>query len=212
VDIENKTQEEINISNDSFNIAVKFSGIPPITFNSHKLMQFLPLEGKDAAYEVCLAFIRKGKREHHFLTLSGQPGRGKTHLALGIGWHWLENKMGDVKYWQVAELLDKMRSEFDNPPKDNYGFPLLGALEKAKKTGLLILDDLGAESGTPWAKEKLDELINYRYIEQKPTVFTTNLSGEQLPPRLASRLKEGVVVVIMGEDYRERIARKRRNI
>lgn len=207
-----KTWEEVVANNERFRRLAGYSGMPTVTFDSHKLMTFLPVKGSEDGYKAVLDYVAEDgdKREHHFLTLIGQPGRGKTHLALGIGWFWLENEMGIVKYWQVSELLDKMRSEYDNPLKDDYGFPLLGAFEKAKKADLLILDDLGAEKTTEWVLDKLDNLINYRYIEQKPTVLTTNLSGDQLPTRIASRLKEGVVVVLKGEDYRERIARKRR--
>ena len=40
---------------------------------------------------------------------------------------------------------------------------------------MLILDDYGAHSSTPWAEEKLFQLLNYRFNARVPTVITTNL-------------------------------------
>ena len=45
--------------------------------------------------------------------------------------------------------------------------------EGVRTTEILVLDDLGTESATPWAQEKLFQIINYRYNFQFPTVFTT---------------------------------------
>ena len=202
------TTDEIQKRNDRFDSLVKFSGMPLITGETHLLMKFLPGKGTQEAYDAALKYVAlddegKTKREHHFLTFVAEVGRGKTHLALAIGWQWLGQGRGTVKYWQVSELLDAMRSEFDNPPKDDYGIPLPGEFDKCKGVNLLILDDLGVEQSTPWAREKLDTLINYRWLEEKPIVFTTNMKPSQLQPRLRSRIREGVVETLEGIDYRE---------
>ena len=47
--------------------------------------------------------------------------------------------------------------------------------EKVCNAPLLILDDLGVQASTPWAKEKLDQLLNHRYIHELPTVITTSI-------------------------------------
>jgi len=52
----------------------------------------------------------------------------------------------------------------------------------------LILDDLGTQSATPWAKEKLYQIFNYRYNAELPTVITTSLEVEELDPRIRSRM------------------------
>lgn len=190
------------------------SGIPIATYESHRLYNFLPIKGAKVAYQAVLDYIAvdenwEPKREHHFITLGGDPGVGKTHLALGIGWHWLVNDMGMVKYWQVEQLLDAMRREYDVKPADRYGLELPNQLEWATKTDLLILDDLGAEKGTEWANAKLDELIDHRYINLMPTVITTNLVFSQMPGRIASRLQEGITVLLDAPDYRKYKAQMR---
>jgi len=207
-------QDTIDANADKFDRLAKFSGMPLETANTHLLMKFLPSKGTEKAMAAVLKFVgvdQAGKplRQHSFITLAGEPGRGKTHLALGIGWHWIGSHSKPVKYWQAERLLAAARREFDSPRKDDYGQPLPSVLETAERVPLLILDDLGAEKTTEWAEAKLDELIDYRYINRLPTVFTTNLAPAQLTGRIASRLKEGVTVTLEGPDYREVLARAR---
>ena len=211
-------QERIEEQNERFDRMAKYSGMPVATADKLALMKFLPVKGTRKAYDAALRYVavegepghERPLREHHFLTFVGEPGRGKTHLALGIGWQWLGLNYGLVKYWQVSELLDAMRGEYDKPPLDRYGVLLPGAFEQAKKASLLILDDLGVEKSTEWAVDKLDTLINHRWLMELPTVFTTNLAPGQLQPRIRSRIKEGVTVTLDGIDYREYKAKMRK--
>jgi DNA replication protein DnaC len=53
---------------------------------------------------------------------------------------------------------------------------------------LLILDDLGVQAATPWAKEKLDQLLNYRYTHELPTIITTSTPLDNLDDRIRTRL------------------------
>ena len=63
-------------------------------------------------------------------------------------------------------------------------------METIREIPLLILDDLGAHNSTPWAQEKLFQIINHRYNNRLPTVVTTNQRLEELDPRIASRLAD----------------------
>jgi len=202
------TWEKRIADDELFRSTVKWSNIPSITYQTHRLQTFLPPRGAEGAYQAALDFI-SGKAKHHFLTFVGEPGRGKTHLALGIGWHWLENKLGVVKYGQVEGLLDDLRRGFRADTDERiYQFDEL--LKRVKEVPLLILDDLGVEQSTPWARAKLDEIIDYRYLNVLQTVVTTNLAPEKLEPRMASRLRGGIVVVLECEDYRLLKAKLRR--
>lgn len=196
---------------------VKFSGIPVKTHMKMRLFTFLPMKGAEQAYAAALQYVAvEGEpghesplREHHFITFVGEPGRGKTHLAIGIGWHWLEVKNELVKYGQVAVLLDDLRSGYNkNSPQEAHEFDM--KLNRVKECSLLILDDLGVEQSTPWVREKLDEIIDYRYINELPLVVTTNLKAAQLEPRIARRLREGVRVTLDCEDYSALIAKQRK--
>jgi len=77
--------------------------------------------------------------------------------------------------------------------------------EKIKKAPVLILDDFGEQSVTPWAQEKLYQLINYRYNARLATVITTCLSLDEIEGRISSRMVDpslSLVLNIMAPDYR----------
>jgi DNA replication protein DnaC len=69
-----------------------------------------------------------------------------------------------------------------------------------------VLDDLGTESATAWAREKLYQLLNHRYLANLATVITSNRAPERLDPRIVSRMQErafaGELLHIRADDYR----------
>jgi DNA replication protein DnaC len=78
---------------------------------------------------------------------------------------------------------------------------------------VLILDDLGEESQTSWAEEKLFQLFNHRYNHRLPTVVTTNRLPEKIDQRIWSRINDRSLVVAVevgAPDYRLRAPRERR--
>ncbi len=120
-----------------------------------------------------------------WLVLSGPSGCGKTHLAAAIADRCI--RMGrPVLFMVVPDLLDHLRAAYR--PESELGYDEL--FEMLRSAPLLVLDDLGVQSSTPWAEEKLFQLINHRYNAQMPTVFTTNLSLDRFDPRLQSRLSD----------------------
>ncbi len=93
----------------------------------------------------------------------------------------------------VPDLLDRLRSSYN--PQNPQAFDQV--FEAVRTAPVLVLDDLGAQTGTPWADEKLFQLVNYRYNACLPTVFTTNLTVADLEARLASRLTDPQVSTIL---------------
>jgi DNA replication protein DnaC len=93
----------------------------------------------------------------------------------------------------VPDLLDSLRSSYD--PGNPRAFDEM--FEHVRNVPLLILDDLGSQSGTAWAEEKLFQLINHRYNACLPTVITTNLTIGAMESRLASRLTDPQVSTIL---------------
>lgn len=113
-------------------------------------------------------------------------GNGKTHLAAAIA-NYIANQGEPVLFIVVPDLLDHLRSTFN--PSSGQRYDKL--FDEIKTASLLVLDDLGTESATPWAREKLYQLFNYRYNARLPTVITTATPIDEIDPRLATRMLDG---------------------
>jgi len=145
--------------------------------------------------------IRETKRG---IFIHGSVGTGKTHIAYALKKQWDEdNPYRTAVFWNTPELLQNEKLDFD---KDNYSKQRsIQRLKDSKQ--LLILDDIGTENATGWVLDQLYMLINKRYNEMKPVIFTSNLSiedvGKVLGDRIASRIVEMCdVIELTGDDKR----------
>jgi DNA replication protein DnaC len=152
------------------------------------------------------------------LTLTGNVGTGKTHVALGLVK--LACGLGiEARFLTMAELLAAIKATYDRERQVPHRRGRSGAageaelLDELADLPLLALDDLGSENPTHWVRDRLYTLINSRYLSQRPTIVTTNLSLEALADRLGERTVSrlwGVSLVINfgGADYREQVKRE----
>ena len=79
--------------------------------------------------------------------------------------------------------------------------------ENVKNSELLILDDLGREHTTPWAADKLYQIIVHRYNSRLPTVITAISDLNQIESPISSRIKDPSVsqlIEIDAPDYRNK--------
>ena len=133
-----------------------------------------------------------------WLLLLGPNGCGKTHLAVSIVNERLAKGQGAI-FAFVPALLDHLRAAFAPDSRIAYD----ERFEAIKLSPFLVLDDLGAQSSTPWAEEKLLQLIVHRHNGRLPTVITANEDVFSLP--VTSRLSDNQVVQkirINAPDYR----------
>jgi len=133
-----------------------------------------------------------------WLVLTGASGCGKTHLAAAIANQCIVNGH-TVLFIVVPDLLDHLRATFS--PSSDITYDEL--FEQVRNVPLLILDDLGTQSSTPWAREKLYQIINHRYNAQLPTVITTNNPIEELDERLRTRLTDAALSQVCLVEQRE---------
>lgn len=147
-----------------------------------------------------------------WLVYQGEQGCGKTHLAAAIANYQIQlNK--PALFIIVSDFLDHLRSTFSPESKVSYD----ELFERVKKAPLLILDDFNHTAVTSWAKEKLYQVINYRYNSRLPTVITTSSSLEEIDSRISSRMADlrlSVLFNIIAPDYRAdlSLSRKPRNV
>lgn len=198
------------------------SRIPAACWQGYALKTFERLPGTEQAWSAICKFTYRHEdmteltdeewtnydSGHHFLTLAGKFGTGKTRLAIGAAMHVCQELEEWVIYWQVAELLEALR---DSLRADDGEYTKI--LKATQECELLVLDDIGAQKATEWANERLDSLVDHRYIHSKRTIFTTNAANaEDLGGRIASRIQEGEVVILKCQDYRKLIAAKRKAV
>ncbi len=136
------------------------------------------------AYEAALEFAQNPRDWLVFNSIA--YGNGKTHLAAAIA-NYVANEGEPVLFIVVPDLLDHLRATF-NPAS---GMRLDKRFSEVKTASLLVLDDLGTESATAWAREKLYQLFNHRYNARLPTIITTARPIDDLDPRLATRMLDG---------------------
>ena len=120
-----------------------------------------------------------------WLVLLGGYGCGKTHLAAAIANYCLGRGQPTI-FIVVPDLLDHLRATYSPSSDVSYD----QRFEAVLTCPLLILDDLGTQHTTPWAREKLYQIFNYRYNARLPTVITSNRPLEEIDPRLRSRMSD----------------------
>ena len=127
--------------------------------------------------------VKKGEY-HKGLYLDGNFGCGKTYLLSAM-----LNKIAvsgkKVAIIYYPEFLRSLKESFADGDEYKRKFNYI------KKTEFLLLDDIGAETVTEWARDEvLGTILQYRMQEKLPTFFTSNLTIHELEEHLAVTNKD----------------------
>src|SRR3954447_26291026 len=145
------------------------------------------------------------------LFLEGQPGVGKTHLAVAVLKQVIQTTGARGLFYDTRDLLRVIRSTYDPSIRTTE----LEILRPVMTADLLVLDDLGAEKTSEWVEETMNLIVNTRYNERRLTIFTSNyldIPDDSDPNslvfrigfRMRSRLHEMCdFIVLDGADYRQ---------
>lgn len=109
------------------------------------------------------------------LLLVGDPGTGKTHLAVAT-LRMLVARGHEVVFWDYQNLLERIRAGYDPAS----GASSREAYEEALECEILLLDDLGAHRVTEWVEDTVTSIITYRCNHRRPMIATTNLPDVEM--------------------------------
>jgi len=127
------------------------------------------------------AFGNKIQETGGGLILTGNPGTGKTHLAIGlgrelasVGWH--------VSYVNLTNLIRRIRATWKDDTKSEDE-----VIRRLQDLNLLIIDEIGAQTGSDNERNIIFEIINGRYEQVKPTIIISNYSVKEVADFISER-------------------------
>lgn len=140
-----------------------------------------------------------------WLVMWGERGAGKSHLCAAVDNH-LQQGGTPSLFITMPDLLASLRQAMDlqtNTEQETYS----GRMNLFQKAPVLILDDLGAETGSAWSDGVLFQILDYRYRNRLPTMIATNINPDNFEPRVASRLQDTSLCIVIenaAPDFRRR--------
>lgn len=150
--------------------------------------------------------------------LFGNKGTGKSHITSCMA-NELMNKYYTVLYTNFAEISKYIRGTFNKTNETEYDF-----LERLTNIDFLFIDDFGTEIVTKnnqdvWLQEKVFEVVNKRYNNNKPIIFTSNYSLRELieergiADKTIDRINEICEIMkLEGNSYRKFLKEQREKI
>lgn len=140
------------------------------------------------SYETALEYFQAFKtikdQRQNSIALLGQPGSGKTHLLTAISNNLINKLQVSVLYFPYVEGFNDLKDDFDQ---------LESKLERMKNVDVLFIDDLfkpvtvQTNSGrikkpraTEWQLEQMYAVINYRYLNHKPILVSSELTVDEI--------------------------------
>jgi DNA replication protein DnaC len=128
-----------------------------------------------------LAEHRAGDRKG--LVILGPTGTGKTWVMAALARMLLVEDTVPVSFITVADFLEALRPSSRVPGVDPD-------MMQYAMAPVLALDDLGAEKMTEWGAEQLHRLAHERNHNNRTTIVTSNLTGQQIRERYDDRTVE----------------------
>lgn len=184
---------------------IEFAQIPPIyADNRLSNFQLSVYEDKKTVQSACMLvkkylddFKKNSKKGMGLYIYSNMKGSGKTRLASSIANDLIE-RYYSVRFATCMEIFDEIRKTYDKSA-DYTESDVLNCITRCK---VLVIDDFGVEFSNDWRNEKLYTIINSRYVNGLPTIYTSNFSVDNLrcDDRIKSRVIEKTLQIHFSEE------------
>ncbi len=140
---------------------------------------------------------------------SEKKGSGKTLMAGSIANELIHEKKVMTKFATSVQIINEIKSSWNK----EHGVSESNLLDQLITTDVLVIDDFGTEKATDWIGERFYSIINGRYADKKITIFTSNMSLDDLKydERITNRIKErNYLIPFPEESIRDHIAEQNR--
>lgn len=155
----------------------RFSLVPPALRDATIKMYSPKNESQEAAKQAAIQFVQDFDPDvPKNMLMFGPYGVGKSHLARCMSRGAITKGYSSI-FIPVPKLLRKLRGTYD----DNSEFTEDQLVTALETVDLLIMDDIGAESDSKYAKDRVFDIVDSR--QGKSTIYTSNLTPEQLLDR-----------------------------
>lgn len=192
------------LAEDAFRRNQERSGVPP-RYRNASVDEFIAETPSERKVKAELVRFRDNQgHDPKNLIFCGTVGPGKTHAANALLNAWLRSGKSAL-YTTAMNLVRQVRDTYGSSQEKEAT-----AVRRFTTTGLLALDELGAQLGTASEKAILADIINGRYERMLPTIVVGNLNAaefvELLGERAMSRLQEnGMILVFDWESRRGKV-------
>lgn len=152
----------------------------PARFHDCDFDQFFDMSNSSLQFAIlkARAFAEHYPLVERGLLFMGNPGVGKTHLAVAVMKHIMLQKGIDCLFCSFPEFLQQLQESYDPVSLRSKSEILQPILE----TEVVAIDDIGARRVTDWVEDTVTYILNHRYNHKKATLLTTNLPDSQESP------------------------------
>ena len=130
-------------------------------------------EAKSTAIEYVKTFEDIEKERNNSIAFLGNCGSGKTHLSIAIANNLMAKNIG-VLYMPYREMVTKIKQVIIDDIEYNR------ILNPYKMARVLLIDDFAKGKTTESDINIMFEIINYRYLNNKPIIISSELTQDRL--------------------------------